>query len=70
MHVLYRCAMLPGGATMLITRFGILSWITTQNVPSNRNGYGSLLPAALDVKVREMCDKEYVRKWAQNESFV
>ena len=58
-HVLYR-AILVGGATTLITRCGVISWIAQME---KFKACDKLLLKSLDSKLRENCDQEKLVAW-------
>ena len=59
--ILYRTALIDGGATTLITRFGIIAWITSQRLV---NPKADVLLSVLEMKIRSACDAQRVYDWS------
>ncbi|KKA29937.1 hypothetical protein TD95_004803 [Thielaviopsis punctulata] len=61
--LLYRASCLEGGSTMLITRFGIISWLATQEAQAGK-AEDKVLYKALIQRMWSTCDVQHVEKWS------
>lgn len=59
--ILYRTALINGGATTLITRFGVIAWIASQKLV---NPKAEVLLSVLEMKIRDTCDAQRVHDWS------
>jgi nucleolar pre-ribosomal-associated protein 1 len=61
LHIIYRTTLI-GGATTLVTRCGVLSWLK-EVLTSSRHTDKELL-SCLKYKVQKLCDTEKVAVWS------
>ncbi|KKF94427.1 putative protein C14G10.02 [Ceratocystis platani] len=62
-RIIYKITYLEGGSTMLVTRFGIVSWLKTQKVQATQPSEASVYQA-LTQRIWETCDKKHVEEWS------
>ncbi|KAL5612560.1 hypothetical protein BROUX41_004342 [Berkeleyomyces rouxiae] len=61
--LVYKITCLEGGSTMLITRFGIISWLKTQQAQMRQASEVAIYKALIR-RSWETCNKEHVEKWS------
>ncbi|KAK6499839.1 hypothetical protein TWF481_010196 [Arthrobotrys musiformis] len=64
-EVLWNTAAVEGGATTLITRTGVVSWVKMMICAVGAEGEEILMLKRLAARLWEGCDKAYVRGWSE-----